>query len=294
MLQRIKNKIVKEIKKRANLHPDLSAYLASQLISKAIITRQPFLASRLGFTEAKCLTQPGGVENKSQIWRDLLWRYSGVFPPTEEQFKQFGNRYLKSLGNVDLLGLLGNQAEKQLVNTCTNVPLTCSLESLEPYIHSAPWSMHLAGLRVLVIHPFAESIRTQYTNCRSKIFINPNVLPEFDLQILKSPQTLANNKNDFASWNEAYKHLVDNVSNRQFDVAIIGCGGYGLPVGSFIKSIGKAAIHLGGATQVLFGVSGKRWRERPAYRALMTSAWHPPLEEERPSGWDQVEGGCYW
>ena len=46
-----------------------------------------------------------------------------------------------------------------------------------------------------------------------------------------------------------------------FDVAIIGCGAYGMPLAAMLKQAGKQAIHLGGATQLLFGIKGKRWEE---------------------------------
>ena len=82
--------------------------------------------------------------------------------------------------------------------------------------------------------------------------------------------------------------------SQEFDVAILGCGAYGMPVGAHVKKIGKVAIHMGGATQLLFGVSGKRWRDQPAFRAIMTDAWRPPLEIERPPGWETIEDGCYW
>ena len=46
-----------------------------------------------------------------------------------------------------------------------------------------------------------------------------------------------------------------------FDVAIIGCGAYGFPLAAKLKQAGKQAIHLAGATQLLFGIKGKRWEE---------------------------------
>jgi hypothetical protein len=58
--------------------------------------------------------------------------------------------------------------------------------------------------------------------------------------------------------------------------------------------MGRVAIHFGGAVQLLFGISGKRWRDRPEFRALMTDAWVPPMNIERPPGWGKIEEGCYW
>ncbi len=79
-----------------------------------------------------------------------------------------------------------------------------------------------------------------------------------------------------------------------FDIAIIGAGAYGLPLASFIKNMGKKAIHLGGATQLLFGIKGKRWDNLPYFRKLYNENWVRPLPDEIPDNFQAVESGCYW
>jgi hypothetical protein len=79
-----------------------------------------------------------------------------------------------------------------------------------------------------------------------------------------------------------------------FDVAIVGSGSYGLPIGAFIKEMGKVCVHIGGAVQNLFGITGGRWIEMPRFRALLNPYWVRPSEEERPPNWKSAEGGCYW
>jgi hypothetical protein len=168
------------------------------------------------------------------------------------------------------------------------------LGSLEPYLDASPWSRILAGRRVLVVHAFSESIAKQYRESRKRIFADASVLPEFDLQCIKAPQTMLTETAGFSNWAEALEDLKARASVLNFDVAIIGCGAYGLPLGAHIKKMGRVAIHFGGAVQLLFGISGKRWRDQPQFRALMTDAWVPPLESERPLGWEKIEEGCYW
>jgi hypothetical protein len=80
----------------------------------------------------------------------------------------------------------------------------------------------------------------------------------------------------------------------EFDVAIIGCGAYGFPLAAHVKHLGKKAVHLGGATQVLFGIKGKRWLERDAVSQLINEHWVFPSEDETPAQFKNVEGGCYW
>ena len=276
------------------LEAQLDAFLVSQFIGAAIVSRRPFLASRLGFTEAQCLTQPGGLDHPAPAILERIWRFSGVFPATGEQFREFGTRYLAGLGFADLLGLIRTSTEARLVKLYAPAAARCDLGALEPFLYAYPWSQYLEGRRVLVVHPFAHSIMTQYCERREMLFFDPRVLPIFDLRVIKSPQTIAGNTDGFSSWSVALAHLFQEVERKDFDVAIVGCGAYGLPLGAHIKSLGKVAIHLGGATQLLFGVSGKRWRDNPAFRSIMNNSWVSPLESERPPDWEKVENGCYW
>jgi hypothetical protein len=53
-------------------------------------------------------------------------------------------------------------------------------------------------------------------------------------------------------------------------------------------------VHLGGATQILFGVRGRRWDAHPVIKRFFTDAWIRPLPDERPGGRWRLEGGAYW
>ena len=79
-----------------------------------------------------------------------------------------------------------------------------------------------------------------------------------------------------------------------FDVALLGCGAYSLPLAARIHGMGRSAIHLGGSLQLLFGVFGRRWERFDSQRALLNSAWIRPLAEDRPISYQDVEDGCYW
>jgi len=58
--------------------------------------------------------------------------------------------------------------------------------------------------------------------------------------------------------------------------------------------MGKQAIHLGGATQILFGIRGARWDEMETYRKLYNKHWIRPNEMEVPKDANRIEDGCYW
>ena len=144
-----------------------------------------------------------------------------------------------------------------------------------------------------MIHPFKETIEKQYKN-REKLFANPDILPEFELITMKAIQTIAHEIDPrFCDWEEALNYMYESAMNLDFDVALIGCGAYGMPLAAKLKASGKTAIHLGGALQLLFGIKGKRWDDMPQGK-LYNEYWVRPLENERPRDAKSVEDACYW
>ena len=181
------------------------------------------------------------------------------------------------------------------------------LETLYPFFVNKPWTLALKGKKVLVVHPFDQSIRYQYLH-RDKLFENKDILPEFELITFRAVQSVAGTKTPFKDWFEALKYMEDKISEIDFDICIIGCGAYGLPIAAHVKKIGKKAFHLGGGTQLLFGIKGKRWEEnypkvwnyRPNesintnYNDLFNKFWGYPDEKEKPDNAKSVENACYW
>ena len=85
-----------------------------------------------------------------------------------------------------------------------------------------------------------------------------------------------------------------NIDDVDFDIAIIGAGAYGLPLCSYVKLKGKKAIHMGGATQILFGIKGMRWDSHEYISKLYNENWIRANSEETPINSNKVEGGSYW
>ena len=147
---------------------------------------------------------------------------------------------------------------------------------------------------MLVNHSMPDTNARQYKN-RQALFANPEMLPEFQLLTYKSVNSAMGIKTGFATWFDALDRMKDDIAKHDFDTALIGCGAYGMNLGAFIKrNLKRQAIHLGGMTQLLFGIRGKRWEAAPAYRTLFNDAWTRPLPHETPSATKRIEGGCYW
>ena len=99
----------------------------------------------------------------------------------------------------------------------------------------------------------------------------------------------------FKNWFEALDSMKTKMDQIDYEVAIIGCGAYGMHLAAHAKRKGKIAIQLAGWTQMLFGVFGERWiKDQPQYSRFINEYWIRPRESEKPKGAESVEGGCYW
>lgn len=270
---------------------------AQSMILKKLQEGKPCLIARFGGTELANVThylQEGNFTKgkKAKKLRNKISDLSGFFPANNKNIVKFCKEHLRIVGNVDIMAVWNNRFyEEDILNKyCLNASLI-GLEDLTPIYYKEPWSQHLKGKKVLVIHPFKTSFEKQY-KIREKLFNNPKILPEFNLITLKAVQSLADNKKDlpYNSWFTALEYMKRKIDKIDFDVAIIGAGAYGMFLGEYCKSIGKQAIHLGGVTQMLFGVYGSKWENDP----VVNKHWIKPLKEETPAGAKKVERACYW
>lgn len=89
--------------------------------------------------------------------------------------------------------------------------------------------------------------------------------------------------------------MKNKIDSLEFDISLVGCGAYGLPIGSYIKNHKKkSAIHLGGSLQILFGIIGNRWVSNQRIMRFFNEHWTRPIDSERIINFNTIEGGCYW
>lgn len=273
---------------------------ANAWIRQHLLSEEPFMAGRLGSGEM--LTFIKTIEVKLGLRKhipqgnmDSMCINAGFFPEDEAMILRFGEVMEEACRQADLLGLWGTiPMEPYLLHTRFSHAAFCKLSGLEPFFAEAPWSSALEGKRVLVIHPFEDTIRSQYAR-REELFPGRNVLPEFELLTLKAVQTIAGQRDErFANWFEALDYMYEKAMEQLFDVAILGCGAYGFPLAARLKAAGKKVIHMGGSTQLLFGIRGQRWDQRPDFCQLFNEAWCRPGAKEVPQNAGKIENSCYW
>lgn len=311
-------------KKYYDHHPNcvFNRQAANDIIYDTLKSGKPIMLTRYGSIEigvantyriqhvdrtflCKCIDY---IKDKTDMpWMDenfplFMSRNAGVFNPSREILERFAQRYLEDSKIVDIL-MSVNYKEKfmPLPDACQYI----HFESVYPFFVERPWTRIFKGKKVLVVHPFDKSITKQYA-IREKLFENSEILPEFELKTLKAVQSSAYSEVPFKDWFEALKYMEDEISKIDFDICLLGCGAYGLPLAAHVKRLGKQAIHLGGGVQLLFGIKGQRWegeyewtyntteKLNMNYRDLFNEHWIRPSADETPKSAKEVEGACYW
>lgn len=273
----------------------LSASEGNRLIKEKLMEHQVFIASKLGAVEQGIVTRYMYDENYSEV-RHIASFNAGIVPDTNEMLDFFASEYIRAIYSINILGVWHRAEEGNIIsNFCRKKVILSESRCLEPFYHSDPWSSVLKGMDVLVIHPFEDSIKEQYKK-RLKIFQNPEVLPPFNLMILKSEQTHRGGMGNDKPFDVSLEIMKEKILSFNFDVALVGCGAYGLLLAEFIKvEKQRPVIHIGGGLQILFGIKGKRWDEHEDISKLYNEHWIRPQKSEHPRNINTiVDGGCYW
>ncbi|MEJ7560447.1 MAG: hypothetical protein WKF66_19215 [Pedobacter sp.] len=292
----------------------------SKLIFETLMEDTPCMIARFGANELSAVVNFVGINSgvpnlllyikglrPDWVWNDSIIKNmannAGFFPPTFDKVSQFCELMLRDISKVDVLGSwLQNElyVEKQLEHS-----KLIRLMYLDPFWAKNPWTRALKGKRILVVHPFANSISSQYRK-RIHLFANTDILPEFkSLEVIQAVQSLGNGDDRFSDWFEALAYMKKEIEKHEFDICLIGCGAYGFPLAAHVKRIGKKAVHMGGSLQLLFGIRGKRWEDDEPhyvmpenvfvhYSGLPNEHWVRPSVDERPNNHLSVENSCYW
>jgi len=169
------------------------------------------------------------------------------------------------------------------------------------FLEQENWMNELNGKSILIISPFVESIKQQLRNA-SKIFSGRHYqwFQDCTFSFVKPPVTLAGNHGG-KDWREHYQDFKERILQSQagsdFEVALVSCGGYGIPICGFIfEELERSAIYVGGALQIFFGILGGRWEieEKEILDRYKNEYWIRPGREEKPENFSSIEGGCYW
>jgi len=278
---------------------------SNKKIIELIQTNKPFYITRLG-DQVSVISilyminkniNTDLLKNDNSLYNDGIYSKNGL-----SKIELFCKMYNKSVIESNYLASFENLYvnNQNFYKNNFNVNQIHS-KVLEPFYllekNVIPWTHYLKNKKILIIHPFIKSFKKQLNN-DFQIFKNKKLFDKNQQFIFyKCYQTIAGNHihND---WYETFTLMCEDIKNIDFDIALLGCGGYGLPLCHYIKNdLNKSAIYIGGGLQLLFGVFGGRWENSEFWKKIIEEnncKFIKPTEDEICKNSVTIENNCYW
>ncbi|MGX5774985.1 hypothetical protein [Methylorubrum zatmanii] len=155
------------------------------------------------------------------------------------------------------------------------------------------FSQVLNDKKVLVVSPFSNTIKSNFNN--RNYFFKQYRYPDFELLTCDAPITYAGLPKHLypdQNWSGTANRLIEEMSNIDFDIVLLCCGSYAMPLGvAAAEELGKKAVYLGGVTQLFFGIIGRRY-EIPFFLQQMNAEFFVrPAESSKFLGHIEVAPG---
>ena len=272
----------------------------NEILSEMISSGIPFMFGRCGSNElimagSGLLVERGIMREVYKPNLEVACFHSGLYPNDTDTMLKYHYLIAEACRQSDIYGVFYWIWEDYYLKKFSNKNTTFThANMLDFWRYEKPFTSALKGKKVLVVHPLAEQIEQQYEK-RELLFENPNVLPEFKLYTLKAIQTVAGEKDPRAAdWFDGLDYMYREAMKIDFDIAILGCGAYGMPLAGMLKKAGRSVIYMRGVTQMLFGIRGGRWDTDPVASKLYNEHWVSPDAKSAPKRAKDVEDSCYW
>lgn len=243
-------------------------------------------------------------------------RHSGIQIVSENDWKEFVESTMNAMIHASLLavwdGISYRQCESLYKYLEEQYPFihTIPAHSLEPYMYMYQDPEHTVrdpeynfpelfqNKKVLIITSHGDSVVYQIQRHFYDIFHPFTIFhPTTMIQVYKCTQQNGVNGDGYG-WKGHYLKMCYDISQYDFDVAFIGCGGFSNLLGYYIyNTMRKSAIYVGGPIQIYFGIMGKRWTMHPTIQQFLSKngdTWIQPLTSDEPIEKNATDHGCYW
>ena len=248
-------------------------------------SKKPCSIIRMGNVEATAILQKKGIYSQ-------MFSNAGFFG-TLEQFKKWRSDYTKALINADCnLRVITCSSFYVTDDVLTQLNIFCpTLVYIEDLNF---WIGLINGLntsKIGFVSYFKKDMDKQLKKIDKVHSKSQLSTDSSQWKIIKSENTIKGNEPLDKDFDQVYQDLLQRCLNEDRDIYFISCGCYGLLLCNDLKKNGKQAIYVGGLLQLLFGIMGKRWIDRPIICQHINKHWIYPTE--KPINSNNVEGWCY-
>lgn len=215
------------------------------------------------------------------------------------------NAYNNAVAHSDMLGVwdvtmyLQAKLYYDFLNVnCPNIKKICA-HALEPYYYMNHSEYKFSNIfkdkKVLIISSHKETIQKQISSKNYQSVFNKHIFHETtEFYIYKPPQQNGGS-HDNNSWTFHFEKMKNELRDLKkefnFDIALVSCGGFGMPISDYIYTeLNSSVMYIGGALQLFFGIIGRRW----ASSQDINNFWVSVLDSDKPTNINLCEDGCYW
>ncbi len=284
----------------------------TEALGAAVERGDGFACGKLGGSERAWLSHPPRIETAEGVGRralelslaNLSLRHSGIWPTDLGSLLAFCEVFRGAVRELDAIGLFDDAyaTELTILEEVRPPGMLMRFQDQEPLREpGAPaedcWLELLRGRRVLIVCPCADFLRDRARadiyeaawSSAGKRWFEPAAVSSIELPYGFDPATQAR----YGSALELLDEVAAAIDELDFDVALIGAGGLGIPLAAHVKATGHVGLSLGGHLQVMFGVFGGRWLRRPEWRErIINDAWVRLPDRYRPDpAWTAED---YW
>ena len=269
-------------------------------ICQALRSSKPCFIGRIAGIELQIVHDL--QENPKEVQRDLLEleNNAGIHIASSESLHTYCRQLLTAydhcthIAEWDKTGkvyAITGRGQELIAKRTPHIPKFHAWH-LEPYYDPPSWMQELKGKRILIVHPFTTTLQKQVPYLKD-LFPHP-WFEDCTFEFVKPPLTLAGNHGG-VDWQIQMQPCLQEIQKKEFDVALVAAGGYGMLISDFIYTkMKKSVLYIGGALQLFFGVIGKRWFENKEILKIMNDSWVRPSAVDKPPQHTKVEKGCYW
>lgn len=278
----------------------------------AVREGKPYAAGRIGISEEFWMYLPVLRAEKPhptqmRVFEKHLYHHSaphGIFPVQTDFLLEYADYYAGHVRNIDCLGLILDAVLGPKIidfHQFTNNLIYFKDQIYDKSSPADPGNCYLnalQGKKLLILCPFAGLLKERATEQTfegvwrktGRKWFHPRSVEALEIPYGFDRETQVR----FGTTIRQLEFLREELGRKNFDVALIAAAGLSIPLDSFVKQMGKISLSLGGDLQVLFGVIGKRWRDKERWKRDFFNDWWIDMPDRYRPKEARFREGDYW